>query len=322
LSEAISNVRKIENVYRLSPVDREAGAKLIGYAGLSGPANQALASLAQYGLVERAGKGEMRVTVLAREILHPNSDEEKRRSLRQAAFQPALFRELQERWPDITPPEDGVITYLNRQGFNQSAIKPAARAYLQTLMFLEEAGASDSHGAETSKGQQSELPSEDARAQREDIKFGGARVGDLVQWESGDTLRFETPLRVRWVSDDGQWIAVDGSDTGVPMSEVLVQERATAAPPPIPPQAPSKAQELSRSPGVGPLSAAEMANLPPTGWTQAIFPLADGPVFLNFPEQMSADGYAELKEYLEIFLRRAERLKRQQEGGGSKSEGA
>lgn len=321
LSEAISNVRKIENVYRLSQVDREAGAKLIGYAGLSGPANQALASLAQYGLVERAGKGEMRVTALAREILHPNSDDEKRRSLRQAAFQPALFRELQERWPDINPPEDGVVTYLNRQGFNQSAIKPAARAYLQTLAFLEEAGANDSHGAETPKGSQYELPNEEAPGQREDTKFGGAHVGDLIQWEAGGAFRFESPLRVRWVSDDGQWVAVDGSDTGVPMSEVLVQERAGAAPPPVPPYTPSTAQEMARAPGVGNISAAQMANLPPMGWTQAVFPLADGPVFLNFPDQMSADGYAELKEYLEIFLRRAERAKRQQEGGNAKGDG-
>ena len=144
--------------------------------------------------------------------------------------------------------------------------------------------------------------------------IGGAHVGDLVQWESGGALQFENPLRVRWVSDDSQWAAVDGSDAGIPMSEVLVHERATAAPPVIPPAALTKAQEMAGAPGLGPVSAAQIANLPPSGWTQAVFPLADGPVFLNFPDQMSADGYAELKEYLEIFLRRAERQKRQQEG--------
>jgi hypothetical protein len=148
LGEAITHVRKIEALYRLGPVDRVAGAKLIGYAGLSGPANQALASLAQYGLVERAGKGEMRVTERARAILHPNSDEEKRQGLQTAAFEPQLFRELHERWPSMIPPEDGVVTYLNRQGFNQSAIRPAAKAYLQTLAFLEEANASISNGPE------------------------------------------------------------------------------------------------------------------------------------------------------------------------------
>lgn len=152
LGEAITHVRKIEALYRLGPVDRIAGAKLIGYAGLSGPANQALASLAQFGLVERAGKGEMRVTERARAILHPNSDEEKRQGLQTAAFEPQLFRELHERWPNMIPPEDGVVTYLNRQGFNQSAIRPAAKAYLQTLSFLEEANASVSNGPATVSG--------------------------------------------------------------------------------------------------------------------------------------------------------------------------
>lgn len=37
------------------------------------------------------------------------------------------------------------MTYLNRKGLNQNAIRPAARAYLQTLHHLEEAGASESH---------------------------------------------------------------------------------------------------------------------------------------------------------------------------------
>jgi hypothetical protein len=149
LAEAVTAVGKIEAVYRVSKVDREAAAKLIGYSGLSGPANKALASLAQYGLVERAGKGEMRVTPRARAILHPDSTEEKRDELRAAALEPQLFRELQERWPGITPPEEGVVLYLNRKGFNQSAIRPAAKAYLNTLLYMEEFGGSESHGVES-----------------------------------------------------------------------------------------------------------------------------------------------------------------------------
>lgn len=147
LSNAITAVAKIEAQYRSAKVDREVAAKVIGYSGLSGPANKSLAALAQYGLVERAGKGEMRVTSRARAILHPDSGQEKRDELRAAAFEPQLFRELQERYPNINPPEDGVVMYLNRKGFNQSAIRPAAKAYLQTLLFLEEAGATESHGA-------------------------------------------------------------------------------------------------------------------------------------------------------------------------------
>lgn len=146
LADAITSVRKIEAQYRSAKVDREVAAKVIGYSGLSGPANKALAALAQYGLVERAGKGEMRVTHRARAILHPDSDAEKLAELRAAAFEPRLFQDLQERYPNMMPPEDGIVMFLNRKGFNQNAIRPAAKAYLQTLAFLEEAGANESHG--------------------------------------------------------------------------------------------------------------------------------------------------------------------------------
>ena len=159
LADAITAVGKIEGQYRASKVDREVAAKMIGYSGLSGPANKALASLAQYGLVERAGKGEMRVTNRARAILHPDNQREKRAELRAAALEPPLVREMQERWPDMIPPEDGVISYFNRRGFNPSAIRPAAKAYLQTLLFLEEQRASESHAQAPAAGAESvEIP--------------------------------------------------------------------------------------------------------------------------------------------------------------------
>lgn len=154
LTDAITAVRKIEAQYRSAKVDREVAAKIVGYSGLSGPANKALAALAQYGLVERAGKGEMRVSARARAILHPHNDAEKRNELRAAAFEPRLFQDLQERYPNMTPPEDGMVSYLNRLGFNQTAIRPAVKAYLQTLLFLEEQGASESHGGQSSEAAQ------------------------------------------------------------------------------------------------------------------------------------------------------------------------
>lgn len=150
LADAIAAVHKIEGQYRSSKVDREIAAKMIGYSSLSGPANKALAALAQFGLVERAGKGEIRVTSRARAILHPDSPTEKRSELQAAALEPSLFRELKDRWPDVSPPEEAVISYFNRRGFNPSAIRPAARAYLQTLLYLEEEDDSDSRGEESS----------------------------------------------------------------------------------------------------------------------------------------------------------------------------
>src|ERR1700733_2949170 len=139
LRDAVDAVAKIERQYRSSVVERELAAKLIGYSGATGPANAALAALGSYGLVERAGKGQLRVSSRARAILHANDDRERTENLLTAAYEPDLFREIRDRFAGIAvPPEEGVITYLNRQGFNPSAVKPAAKAFLHTATYVEE----------------------------------------------------------------------------------------------------------------------------------------------------------------------------------------
>jgi len=232
LQEAATAVGKIENVYRSSSIDRIIAVKLLGYSGLSGPANMALASLASYGFVERAGKGEMRVTDRARSVLHPDDPEERRHALLAAALEPKLYRELRERFADVAvPPEDGVVTYLNRQGFNPKAVKPAAKSFLRTMAYVEELGVSESHGASLNQRRNSDVSGGNGAP----TTFGGARIGDLVQWESSGDLRLEKPLRVRCVSDDGNWIAVEGSETGIPMEQVIVEERGQADRRPVDP---------------------------------------------------------------------------------------
>lgn len=147
LRHAVEAIGKIEKNYRSSPIDRLNAARLIGYSSLSGPANKALAGLAAYGLLDRAGKGEARVTERARDILHADSTAQRNARLVDAAMEPSLFRELRERFDGIAiPPEDGVVTYLNRQGFNPNAVRPAAKAFLETMSYLEELGATESHG--------------------------------------------------------------------------------------------------------------------------------------------------------------------------------
>jgi hypothetical protein len=223
-------------------VDRGVAAKLIGYSGTSGPANAALAALASYGLVERAGKGELRVTSRARSILHALNDQERIDGILAAAFEPDLFRELRDRFPEIkVPPEDGVITYLNRQGFNATAVKPAAKAFLQTMTFVEELGGSESNGVKPDGGGESLSPSAEAKTA---AVRGGAKVGDLVQWESHGALQLSQPQRVRWVSEDGQWLALEGSETGIPMNEVIIEPRTTPPAPPVPPSESKRRVEL------------------------------------------------------------------------------
>jgi hypothetical protein len=296
LSEAVTEATKIEAQYRLSPVDRGVAAKIVGYSSLSGPANKALAALAQYGLVDRAGKGEMRVTTRAQAIIHPDNEAERRQHLRAAAFEPQLFRDLQERWPNMIPPEDGIASYLSRQGFNQSAIRPASKAYIQTLLFLQQEGANDSHGPKPRDVKN------DAKPDGE-ITYGGARVGDWIDYESGGAIANEKPMRVRSLSEDEAWVFVDGSEAGLEMEQVIVRE------------APEDAPESKRERPMLPLPSQD--EQPKPGSRKAMFPLLEGDVTLIFPSEITADGLEVLSAYLEVFLQREIKEKTKQTKGGA-----
>lgn len=249
LEDAIEAVGKIEGRYRTDKVDRENAAKLIGFSSLSGPANKALAALVAYGLLERAGKGDTRVTERARAILHPSSQNERLEGLMAAASSPPLFQKLRERFPSTrVPPEEGILTHLNREGFNPNSVPQAARAFLRTAEYLEKEGASDSDDPRPSNAEESPLSGEDPGIS------AAPRIGDFVQWESQGTLQFAQPRRVRHVSfDDGGWVFVDDSETGIPMNEVSVENREPTVrqPPRLPlgdaPDAPSGEVEWMRS---------------------------------------------------------------------------
>ncbi|MXY41422.1 MAG: hypothetical protein F4160_00615 [Rhodospirillaceae bacterium] len=222
-------ISKIEAVYRASAVDRKEAARLIGYSSQSGPANKALADLAAYGLLQRAGKGEARVTERALAILHPNSDTERSRALEDAALEPPLYRELRERFEgaEMPPPEEGVINHLNRKGFNPRAVLPAARAFLSTMEYMLTQESNDSHRIEPSN-EEEPTPSDAGRAP---VTYGGARVGDFIQWECRGQFQFKEPKRVRAIEvyDDAEWVFVENEKGGVPMEQAIVEMQASDA---------------------------------------------------------------------------------------------
>lgn len=284
-ANALDSVAKIESQYRSSAIDREEAAKLIGYSALSGPATNALAALASYGLVERAGKGMLRVTPLARSILYPSNESERVDGTIRAAMHPPLFKEIREQFPDVpVPPEGGVVNYLNRAGFNPNAVSKAAKAFLSTAEMLEGLKASDSHRSDVENEADSDSPDDGT-------KFGGASVGDMIQWESQGALQFETPRRVRWVSPEGDWLAVEGSETGIPMSQAIIEQPGAVAAPPIPPEQP-------QMPAAAPQAV---------GQRKAVFPVSEGDVTFLFPDDMTEEGIEELEAYLAVFLKKEKR---------------
>ncbi len=233
LPKGIELVRKIFSADRRNPIDRQVAAKHLGYSGLSGAADKALGSLAHYGLVERAGKGQLRVTQAAVDILHPVSAASKKGALHEAAFSPSIFAEIRAHFSDGLPSEAALKSWLMREEFLDRAILPVTKAYLGTCQYLEQEQAIESGNPSSDEDANLDLP-DDVDPDR-GRKFGGAKVGDLIQWEIGGALQMENPMRVRMASEDGQWVAVEGSETGIPMDQVIVEERAAAptTPPPV-----------------------------------------------------------------------------------------
>lgn len=147
LRQAIEIVKKIYEKVRRNPIDREAAAKEVGYSGMTGAAAKMLSNLSHFGLIEKAGKGDLRVSEIAVEALYGHPESKKRAAIREAAFAPELFAQIRERHPDGFVSEIALRNLLKREGFAEIAITPAVNSYLNTYTFLQEQGAIESHSA-------------------------------------------------------------------------------------------------------------------------------------------------------------------------------
>jgi len=158
LPKAISAVEKIWDADRTKEIDRVTAAKHIGYAGQSGASDKALASLAHYGLTEKTGKGEIRVSRLAMDIVCPDPSDAsaKPRAIRTAAMNPKVFKDLRARFPGHVS-EDSLRNYLIREGFNNVAISPVMNSFFDTFRFLEQYKDIESGGPSDDSGEESDL---------------------------------------------------------------------------------------------------------------------------------------------------------------------
>lgn len=165
LPDAINRVRKVHDADRRNPIERSVVAGHLGYSGLSGASDTAIAALMHYGLMERVTKGEVKVSQLAVDILYPETPKQRQAALVAAAFAPDLFATLKERFPDNRFSDSALRSYLIRIGFVESAVEPAIRAYTATCQFLEQEAASESGGNQDQPGQESDGKGDDRHAE-------------------------------------------------------------------------------------------------------------------------------------------------------------
>jgi hypothetical protein len=141
LEKAIWMAGQIFDNDRKNPIDRAVAAEHIGYSGISGASEKALSTLTHFGLIEKAGKGQVRVTQTLVDILHPDEEEDKREALKTAGLSPAIFREIRSRFEDGMPSEGALKSWLAREDFLDRAINPVTKAFLATMQYLQHSGA-------------------------------------------------------------------------------------------------------------------------------------------------------------------------------------
>lgn len=196
-----------------------------GYSTKSSGGFQTVAALKMYGLISAPSSGKVALTKGALRYFRDEREEEKAKLLRGFALTPKLIASLWKDWR-ATPPADPVArSHLKAErGLSDQASRSLLAIYKENLALANLKGddkipvvSEDDLGDEGNN-----LP-----------PVITVKVGDYVQWTSNGAHQFKIPRRVVWVSEDGQFLRVQGSPTGIPMTEVAVT--APSSPPPMAP---------------------------------------------------------------------------------------
>jgi hypothetical protein len=148
LAQAVEGARKLWASEQKTAVNHDTAALAMGYKSLSGPARVAIGSMRQYGLIEKAEKGHVRLSPLAVTILH-GDETERIHAMAEAATTPDLFRELGE--THLSGSENAIRSHLiTKKGFAEDGARKAARAFRESIAFAQ--ATDEGYNQSTGKG--------------------------------------------------------------------------------------------------------------------------------------------------------------------------
>ena len=136
LSDAIERLTKLGGEIHSHPAPRDVVVTSMGYSSVNGASLTALAALRKYGLLRRDGE-DFRITERGMMYLHPQRADERSTAIRDAASEPKLFAELNERFSGGKASDELIRSFLVRNGFTPSAAAAALRSYRETMALVE-----------------------------------------------------------------------------------------------------------------------------------------------------------------------------------------
>jgi hypothetical protein len=134
LGDAINLTAKLFDAIRTATVAPDIAVRPLGYGGTNGAAMGTLATLAQYGLIDRSG-GKVTITPLAVRILHPKGEDQRESAIREAALFSKVMKELYDGYLDCA--ESVIAGHLIQSGFNTDRAKRVAAIHVANKAFAK-----------------------------------------------------------------------------------------------------------------------------------------------------------------------------------------
>ncbi|MGE0184098.1 MAG: hypothetical protein AB7P98_17745 [Parvularculaceae bacterium] len=303
LGKAVERAKELYQQAQHHPVPLHVLASAWGYALKSSGLLQTAAALKQFGLLDDQGSGDKRRFRLTNDAIRIVTDPDqlsakRTEAIKRAALAPKVHTYLWEKFgmAGVSGSMDvalkSFLTVDRRDSgeapYSNSAAEEVISEYKETAIY---AGLANS---DIISGLGNGVPDSDNLKPPEKPggkTFGSAKVGDLVQWEAGGELKLESAKRVRAIQkhDGVEWVFVDGSETGIPMTETIVEKKGEADEGGLKP--PRLALSETKEPGV---------------WKE-LTRLDTGDAVISLPEKFSADGFYDLEIWVESLLRKAAR---------------
>lgn len=256
-----------------------------GFGAKSSGGRETRAALRYFGIILIEGNGETGKVKLTEKALRVLLDEredqtEKKTLIREFALTPAIHKTLFEKFPDGIKSDATVEHFLMfEEGYNKSAAGELVAEFKSTADFAELYKPANVVDKSATVGDGKLTPGPQPA------------VGDLVQVEIDGVFQLEKPARVRAIkTHEGQdWVFIEGSETGVRMDQIQVQQKGQPA--------------LA---GTAPILSEERRQ-PVAGMKEEKNSLDEGEAVLIWPENLSADSVRDLEYWLTGVLQKAKR---------------
>lgn len=271
LAAALKRAKEFYSKEQRNAASVKVAVKHWGYDEKSSGGKQTTAALINYGLMKDEGIGERRKVQLTQDALRVILDErpdsnERDQLIKKLALTPKINKELWAKWGHSLP-SDGEIRHTLLVDwdppFNDKAVDGFIKLYKDTITF-----------AKLGESDQAQLVVNTADS---------LKMGDFVQWELDGVLQLPEPTRIRALTSDRKFAMLEGSNTGVPVEQLLPEQAPVgASTPPIITPAPGQVGKMQKD----------------------IFSLKEGEVTLFWPSPLSEESVQDVSDWLDIVKRK------------------